>query len=286
MESTHDMIQLPPGARAPVRRPFELVEFAGRMPDHLAGSVLLLGNFDGFHIGHAALLDAARHAARGAPIGIMSAEPHPRQLFTPDADPFRITTASTKLENFARLGFAFAFVPRFTRAFAAQSATEFVEHTLVRDLRVAHVVAGEDFRFGHRRAGDVALLRRIGAERGFGVSEVAMRHRQDVVCSSSLIRQMLKVGDIMAATAILGAPWSVEVATRGWDCDGLRLHWPADVILPAAGDYRVQVWQPAACAPRATATLRLDPRGIRLRPDHGTGAVLHPDRLLIEFVAP
>jgi riboflavin kinase / FMN adenylyltransferase len=276
-----DMLSVAP----PILRRFEVLEFADQMPDHLAGSVLLLGNFDGFHRGHAALLDAARHAARGAPIGIISVEPHPRQLFAPAADAFRITTASTKLQAFARLGFSFAFMPRFTRAFASQSATVFVEHILVRSLRVAHVVAGEDFRFGHRRIGDVSLLRRIGAERGFGVTEVAMLHLQDALCSSSLVREMLKAGDMAAAMAILGAPWSVEVGTLGCDSGGLELDWPAEVIRPPAGDYRVGIRQPAIGMPQAMATVRLGPYRIHLRTDGGTGAVPHPDQCVIEFVA-
>jgi riboflavin kinase/FMN adenylyltransferase len=268
---------------APVRRRFEVVECAGLIPDRLTGSVLLLGNFDGFHRGHAALLDAARNAACGAPIGIMSVEPHPRQFFAPDACAFRITTAGTKLESFARLGFSFAFMPRFTHAFAAQSPIDFVEDTLMRGLRVSHVVAGEDFRFGHRRAGDVSVLRRLGGERGFGVTEVSTFQQQDAVCSSSLVRQMLKVGDIRAATAILGAPWCVEVKSLRRDGPGVQVEWPAEVILPAPGDYRVLVRHPGGRAPHGMATLRRG-RGMCLRPDRDIPAVARHDRLLIEFM--
>jgi riboflavin kinase/FMN adenylyltransferase len=289
MECVGDTALFPFGdtlsALAPIQRHFEVLESADMTPDRLAGSVLLLGNFDGFHRGHAALLDAARQVARGAPIGIMSVEPHPRQFLAPNAEAFRITSAGTKLEAFAKLGFSFAFMPRFTHAFAAQAAADFVEGTLARGLRVSHVVAGADFRFGHRRAGDVAVLRRIGGERGFGVTEVATFHQQDAVCSSSLVRQMLKVGDIAAATVLLGAPWCVEVEALRSDGNGIEVAWPADVILPAAGDYRILIRSSDDRGPRASGTLRHSRRGMHLRPDRGSAAVPHRDRLVIEFIA-
>lgn len=283
METARDTVLFPSGMMArragAVRPSCEIVTQADRMPERLAGSVLLLGNFDGFHCGHATLLDAARQVAGGTAIGIMSVEPHPRQLFAPGSEPFRITTARTKHDAFAGLGFSFAFMPCFTHAFAGQSAVDFVEQTLVRDLRVAHVVIGQDFRFGHRRAGDVALLRQIGMKRGFAVTEVAMLHRQDVICSSSLIRDMLRVGDMSAANAILGSPWSVEAGVLGRDAAGLSLAWPDDVILPPPGDYAVRVR--GMGAPHDMATLRIDTDGIHLR---GTGALPCLETLLIDFI--
>ena len=269
-------------AVVPAGTSFRVVNGTGRIAEELVGSVLLLGNFDGFHRGHEALPEAARRAAPGRPLGIMAVEPHPRQLLVPNAPPFRITSARVKHEAFRRLGFAFAFSPRFDYAFASQAAEAFVEDVLVRALRVADVVVGEGYRFGHRRRGDVSLLRRMGAELGFGVTEVATVRRQDAVCSSTLVRAMIRAGDIDAASALLATPWRVEVSVVHHASGAIEIGWPEEVLTPPPGRYRVRIGRFDRSMPLAAGTLTLDGRLRQLLPDHALSPAAVPGALVLE----
>ncbi|WP_048707904.1 hypothetical protein [Microvirga massiliensis] len=234
------------------------------MPGSLRGSVMLLGNFDGFHRGHRALLKAARirAAAAGRPLGIMSVEPHPRQHFAPGADPFRLTTRLTKHESFERMGFDLVFQPAFDSAFAGQRADEFVERVLVDGLGVSHVVVGYDFRFGRGRQGDVALLERLGVELRFGVSEVAPAQYQGAVCSSSRIRDLMRSGDLRSVHALLGAPWTVEVTAIRSDANpspSVYVLWPGEMLRPPHGRYTARLRCFGSRAPLASGELHLTP---------------------------
>ena len=120
------------------------------------GAVLLLGNFDGFHRGHQALLDAAeRIAGEDLPLAVMSCEPHPRSFFCTSDSPFRLTTSATKARRFAALGFDYVFSPTFDAGFASLTPAEFAHRLLKQALGISHVVTGDDFRFGRARAGDI-----------------------------------------------------------------------------------------------------------------------------------
>jgi riboflavin kinase/FMN adenylyltransferase len=234
------------------------------MPGSLKGSVMLLGNFDGFHCGHRALLDAARARARalGRPLGIMSVEPHPRELFASDAGPFRLTTRRTKYESFERMGFDLVFQPKFDRAFAGQHAEDFVARVLVDGLGVSHVVVGFDFRFGRGREGDIALLERVGAELCFGVSEIAPTYCRGAVCSSSLVRDLVRSGDLRGVSALLGNPWTVEVTAIRTDLtpnDTTYVLWPKEILRPPHGCYAARLRRFGSRVPLATGELILSP---------------------------
>jgi len=210
-------------------------------PD-LRGSIMLLGNFDGFHRGHQHLLAFAQAKARaeGRPLGAMSAEPHPRQFFAPDAAPFRLTCPITKHQTFRRSGFDFVFSPTFDADFACQDPEEFVAAVLVNGLGVSRVVTGRNFRFGARRSGDTRLLRELGLRYGFTVSELDELRVNDRICGSSIIRQHIQAGDMAAASALLGYPWHVALRITTAS-NPVEIAWPKHVLRPPPGSYGVAI---------------------------------------------
>ncbi|WP_165899884.1 FAD synthetase family protein [Borborobacter arsenicus] len=241
----------------------QLLTDSAVVPKRLKGSVMLLGNFDGFHCGHQALLAAARAEASacGAPLGVMSVEPHPKQLFAPHSEPFRLSSPTTKRETFSRLGLDFLYSPRFNRAFAGQEPEQFIDDILVGGLAVSRIVVGRGFRFGKQRRGDVDLLCRFGEQSGFAVTAVDELGQDGAKYSSTLVRNHLAAGEIDAANALLGGPWSVELGALP---GSLRLpgegsvSWPVSVLKPACGEYRVMARQ-AETEMSSLGTLAISP---------------------------
>jgi len=244
-------------------RPLRLITDAAAAPEALQGSVMLLGNFDGFHRGHQALLEAAAGQAGSRPVGAMSVEPHPRQLFAPQSGAFRLTTVASKLETFSRFGIAFLYSPRFDHCFAGQEPEQFVEGILVGGLGVSHLVVGRGFRFGARRRGDVDLLQRMGRTCGFSVTAVDEIEWGDVRCSSTLIRDLLLAGNIEGANALLGYAWSVEVdlpAEPMRRSGELTIEWPATLLLPEPGRYEVALRRFGETTPSLSGRLVINSR--------------------------
>ena len=134
-------------------------------------TVLAIGNFDGVHRGHAALVErlVETSARLHLPPTVLTFEPHPREFFAPQSAPARLTTLREKLELLAEAGAAQAMVCRFDAAFAALTADEFISRVLLQGLQVRHLIIGDDFRFGRGRHGDFALLQAAGGQQGFGV---------------------------------------------------------------------------------------------------------------------
>jgi riboflavin kinase/FMN adenylyltransferase len=255
----------PPGA---ANDRLQLLTTSAVTPSRLKGSVMLLGNFDGFHRGHQALLAAARTEASacGAPLGIMSVEPHPKQLFAPHSKPFRLSSLATKRETFSRLGLDFLYSPRFDHAFASQEPEQFIDDVLIGGLSVSRIVVGRGFRFGRQRRGDVDLLCRFGEQGGFAVTAVDEHGQGDAKYSSTLVRNHLAAGEIEAANALLGGPWSVELGawTEGLQLRGGRaVSWPVSVLKPACGEYRVMARQ-AETEMSSLGTLTISPTATRL----------------------
>lgn len=201
--------------------------------DPLRGSVLVLGNFDGFHRGHQALARMAFQRAAGRPVGVMSCEPHPRSFFGGETAPFRLATPASKRLQLGQYGVDFIFSPLFDRAFSSLSPLDFVDQILVGALGVRHVIAGPDFRFGNRRAGDMTLLSELGAARNFNVGIAPAVTHAGVRVSSTLIRAAIEAGDLHGAAQLLGHGWLVE--TERMPDGGLRLH-PA-LCRPRPGRY-------------------------------------------------
>lgn len=206
------------------------------IPEDLKGSVVAIGNFDGVHLGHQAVLRREQGLARalGAPFGAMLFEPHPRQFFQPDKPFFRLTTLERKLELLDELGLDLAVVVDFNADLAGLSARAFVERLLVGWLCVRHVVVGFDFYFGRGREGSPDLLRQLGEELGFGVTVVEPAQERGVKHSSSRVRELLAEGDAAGAARVLGRPWQVSGTVIGGAHIGTGLGFPtANVALDA-----------------------------------------------------
>ncbi|BBK45235.1 riboflavin biosynthesis protein [Allostella vacuolata] len=221
------------------------------------GAVLALGNFDGVHLGHRAVIAAARaQAARlGAPAGVLTFEPHPRQLFRPEDPPFRLTPFRIKARLMGEMGLDVLYALPFDRAFSERSAGSFVDEVLVGGFGVRHVVAGEDFVFGHGRGGSMDLLAARGAELGFGVTATGPVMQDGAVISSSRIRRLLAEGAPAAAARLLGRPWEIEGRVEHGHRRGRTIGFPTanialgDCLRPAVGVYAVEARLDAPDAP-------------------------------------
>ncbi len=182
-----------------------------------AGCALTIGNFDGVHRGHQAMLalltNEARH--RGVPSCVLSFEPHPRDHFArkagrPELAPPRIATLRDKLVELQRCGIDHAVVARFDDRLAAMPPQEFIERVLVHGLRARYVLVGDDFNFGAKRAGNYAMLDAAGAQLGFDVARMMSYEVHGLRVSSSAVRAALACGDLRQAEALLGRPYSVS----------------------------------------------------------------------------
>lgn len=220
------------------------------VPVSLRGAVVALGNFDGVHQGHRAVIAEAREVAeeRSAPLAVLTFEPHPRSYFRPEEPPFRLTPLRVKTRLVEALGVDLMVVLHFDAVLSAMSARDFVTQVLVAGLGVGHVVAGYDFVFGHDRGGDMTLLRDLGSQYGFGVSEVAAVGTDGVdgAYSSTAIRRLLQDGRPAAAAAILGHPFEIEGRVEHGEKRGRTIGFPTanvevqDYLRPRFGVYAVR----------------------------------------------
>jgi riboflavin kinase/FMN adenylyltransferase len=186
-----------------------------------------IGNFDGVHLGHQALLNELRAAAqpRGLETAVVIFEPHPREFFTPQQAPARLTSLREKLELFRSMGVDRVHVCRFDALFAQKSAADFIR-ALHEKMRAKFVLIGDDFRFGSGRAGDFALVQKIGLERGFEVAAVHSVLHNGVRISSTVIRAALAEGQIRKAMEYLGRPYSISGRVVHGDATGRKLGYP------------------------------------------------------------
>ncbi|MGS1078558.1 bifunctional riboflavin kinase/FAD synthetase [Pseudoxanthomonas beigongshangi] len=175
------------------------------------GSVVCIGAFDGLHGGHRALVrhTAARARALGVDAVALSFEPLPREFFARENPPPRLTLARAKVEGLRELGADVVGLLRFDAAMAAMSAEDFVRRMLVERLSAREVWIGPEFRFGHRRGGDLALLQAMGVELGFAANEIEAVQSQGERISSTRIREALKQGDFADAARLLGRPYAI-----------------------------------------------------------------------------
>jgi len=176
-------------------------------------SVVTIGNFDGMHLGHQALIRRCREIAAGCgsvPVSVVSFEPLPQALFRPHDPPARMSTVYQKLAQLQAAGVDQVWLMKFDTALSRLSAREFVTQVLVDGLAASHVVVGIDFRFGHGREGDVELLQTMGPELGFCVDIVPAVFLGDERISSSVIRRALATGQFDRTTAMLGRPFRME----------------------------------------------------------------------------
>ncbi|WP_422364998.1 bifunctional riboflavin kinase/FAD synthetase [Pelagibius sp.] len=221
---------------------------SGEVSEDAKGCVVVIGNFDGVHKGHQTLLADARKMANqlDAPLAVLTFEPHPRSVFQPDQPPFRLTSLRAKAHALQELGVDHLFVLHFDRTFSLRPAEAFVEEILVADLAARHVVVGWDFCFGHKRQGNVALLKSMGAKLGFGLTAVdPVMTGTGAVYSSSIIRKQLRDAQPREAAALLGRPWEIEGRVEKGDQRGRTIGFPTanialgDYLAPAPGVYAV-----------------------------------------------
>jgi riboflavin kinase/FMN adenylyltransferase len=220
------------------------------LPAPAKGAVVAIGNFDGVHLGHCAVIEeAARRAAEiGAPHAVLTFEPHPRSVFRPELAPFRLTPFPMKARLVEALGVDLLFALRFNLEFAKRTPEQFAREVLAEGLGARHVLAGYNFVFGHGRSGTPARLIELGRAHGFGVSIVPPVTRADgEVISATAAREHLLRGAPQAAAALLGRTWEIEGPVEEGDRRGRLIGFPtANVALgehlrPAAGVYAVEV---------------------------------------------
>ncbi len=228
---------------------------------------LTIGNFDGVHLGHRAMLARLADAARAGrlPVSVMTFEPQPQEFFAPDQAPARLTSLHEKLDLLRECGIDRAYVCRFDYAFAQLTAIEFV-HRILRDgLAARRLLVGDDFRFGARRAGDFSLLKSLSAESGFEVEAMTSVAALGERVSSTAIRARLEAGDMTGAQQLLGRQYSISGRVVDGDKLGAKLGYPtANVQLkrlkaPLSGIFVVEVEGLAAEALAGVASLGVRP---------------------------
>ena len=222
---------------------------------------MAIGVFDGLHLGHQAVIDMMRHLdgdrARRASSTIVTFDPHPAQVLAPEHAPRLLGTLEQRLEGFEALGVEQVRVVTFDRDLASESASDFIARVLVGELRACAIVVGEDFRFGHDRAGDVALLRAQGERFGFEVHGAPSFGEPR--WSSSSVRRALERGDVDAATSTLGRPFVLRGRVEHGDARGAELGFatanvatgprqlvPLEGIYGGAARTPDRQWRPAA----------------------------------------
>jgi riboflavin kinase/FMN adenylyltransferase len=226
-----------------------------------------IGNFDGVHLGHQAMV--ARVVAAARALGVVPAaltfEPHPRELFAPASAPTRVTSFREKVELLARHGIERVHVRRFSRRFASLAPEAFVAQVLVRELRARWVLVGDDFRYGAKRAGDVAALVEAGREHGFDVELMPTVMLGGERASSTAVREALAAGDLARARRLLGRTYSIDGRVVHGDKLGRELGYAtANVRMkhnrpPFTGIFAVRVHGVGAAARDGVASLGVRP---------------------------
>lgn len=237
------------------------------LPDRLRGGVIALGNFDGFHRGHQAVVARARERARaeGRPLIVATFDPHPVRFFRPDAPPFRLTTLDQRARLFAEAGADAMLVFRFDAELAGESAEQFVRERIAGRTGAAAVVTGQDFTFGKARGGNVAVLAELGEALGIATEAVAPVADAEGQISSSRIRDALQRGDCEAAAALLTRPFAIEGVVIHGDKVGRQIGFPTanidmgDYLRPAYGIYAVRGRLPGGRVVGGAANLGIRP---------------------------
>ncbi|RJE85395.1 bifunctional riboflavin kinase/FAD synthetase [Paracoccus onubensis] len=209
-------------------------------------ATVAMGNFDGVHLGHRAVIEAAAKAA-DAPLGVLTFEPHPREFFAPDAPPFRLMNAEARANRLARLGVQQLYELPFNQVVAGLTPEAFARDVLTEGLGIRHLTVGADFRFGKDRAGDARVLSALGAQMGFGVTIVPLAGTAGQEYSSTAIRQALAEGRTRDAEKMLGHWHRIEGEVIHGDKRGRDFGWPTanmsmeGLHLPRLGIYAVLV---------------------------------------------
>lgn len=237
------------------------------MPEALRGAVIALGNFDGFHKGHQAVVSrAVRHARdEGRPVIAATFDPHPVRHFQPDVPPFRLTTLDQRERLFAEAGADAMLVFEFGRELAETPAEDFIDRLLLDRFGVAGVVTGGDFVFGKGRKGDVMMLAEHALRRGFFTEIAAPVSDGDGIVSSSRIREALKAGDCETAARLLTRPFAIQGVVEHGAKNGRQLGFPTanlslgSYLRPRYGVYAVRGRLPGGHVVGGAASLGIRP---------------------------
>lgn len=245
----------------------ELIRGAHNLRPQHRNCVATIGNFDGVHLGHQAILAQLRREAdsRGLPCVVITFEPLPHEFFRGTQAPARLTGLRDRLREFARHGIDRVLLLRFNHCLADLEADQFVKQILVEGLHIQAMIVGDDFRFGRDRAGDFASLRKAGERHGF---EVIRRETYDLDgqrVSSTRIRHALAIGDLNAAQELLGRPYTLCGRVRHGDARGRMIGFPtANIALPTStapirGVYAVNITSEAGLNAKGVANIGIRP---------------------------
>lgn len=231
--------------------PMRIVRGHREVPAETRGAAVALGNFDGVHLGHQAIIATARAAASrlATRTGVVTFRPHPREYFDPIGAPERLGGFRMRMERLRGLGVEVLFVLPFNEELRQMPAETFAREVMGAALGVRHVVVGHGFRFGHRRQGDPALLAGVGSTAGFASEALAPVLVADDTASSTRIRQALAEGDVALANAILGRAYQLDALVIEGDRIGRTLGYPTAnlravgrrILLPRTGVYAVRL---------------------------------------------
>lgn len=259
----------------------QIIKTWADIPAGARGASVAMGNFDGVHLGHQAVIDLARGTA---PLGIITFEPHPREFFSPSAPPFRLMNAEARANRLAKLGVKVLFELPFNQEMATLPAEVFAREILAKGLGVSQVVVGADFCFGAGRKGTVADLQAMGREFGFAVTVSDLIQHGNREISSTAIRQALAVGNPREAAAMLGHWHRIEGEVIHGEKRGRELNFPTanmgveGLHLPRFGVYAVKVdvlTGPQAGSYHGAASLGIRP--------HFGGALPNLETFLFDF---
>ncbi len=230
------------------------------------GATVALGNFDGVHRGHAAVIEAARNLAPGAPLAVVSFDPHPRAFFQPDADPFILTPLTEKAEKIKDLGVDRLHILNFDAALSAMTPEVFVQDVLVDGLGVVGVSTGNDFRFGANRAGDTQVLQKLATQFGFKTEALPeVCDESGGMFSSSAAREALQQGRLEDAETILSGPHRISGAVLKGDQRGRTIGFATanlsldGILAPAFGVYAISATLPDGRVLKGVANIGLRP---------------------------
>jgi riboflavin kinase/FMN adenylyltransferase len=235
------------------------------VPDVGKGATIALGNFDGVHLGHAAVLRAAHAARPDLKLAVLTFEPHPREFFRPQDPPFRLTLAAERAAALEALGVAVLYELPFDSAFSHLTAEQFVADVLHGGLGAANLACGADFAFGHRRGGDIAFLASRAEALGIGLTIVPPVADAQGPISSTRIRRLLQDGYPERAAALLGRPHTIRGEVMHGDARGRTIGFPtANIYLkqhlePARGVYAVTARLPDGAVVKGVANIGLRP---------------------------
>jgi len=228
----------------------ELIRGFYNLQPHHRGCVATIGNFDGVHLGHQTVLGqlADKASELGVPSVVISFEPYPMEFFAADKAPARLTRLREKFRALTRYSVDRMLCLRFDKTFAQQPAREFINKVLIDGLDIRYLVVGDDFRFGHQRQGDFALLEEVGKEHGFDVVHLHTFNIENERVSSTRVREALECGDMAAAEKLLGRPYRMCGRVAHGDKRGRTIGFPtANIHLhrqktPVKGVFAVELF--------------------------------------------